>query len=154
MRMTLLRRSVGAWCVLMLMAAMVAPLAAQDKMIGIDVVLNRPITNAILADLKTIGSVGQKLYEIRAVMMVARESQLAVIRAKPYVAAADPDAEREGKPIDTVGASSFTTAVNTWDQDAINVSNFGSTARQVAFDGTGVNVAVLDTGVAYEKFQR
>ncbi len=141
-----LRRSLGALC-LVLVAAMAAPLAAQDRMIGINVVLNRPITEAIVADLKKIGSVGHKIYEIRAVMMVARESQLAVIRAKPYVAAADPDAEREGKPIDTVGASSFTTAVNTWDQDAINVSNFGSVARQVAFDGTGVNVAVLDTGL-------
>ncbi len=148
MRMTLLRRSLGPLCALVLMAAMAAPLAAQDKMIGINVLLNRPITDAILADLKTIGNVGHKLYEINALLMVARESQLAVIRAKPYVAGADPDAEREGKPIDTVGATDFSgPALNTWDQDAINVSNFGSVARQVGFDGSGVNVAVLDTGL-------
>ncbi|MGH9603380.1 MAG: S8 family peptidase [Terriglobales bacterium] len=145
--MSFLRRSLDVLCAAVLLAALATPLAAQDKMIGINVLLNRPITDAILADLKTIGNVGQKLYEIRALLMVARESQLAVIRAKPYVAAANPDAEREGKPIDTVGATNFSVAVNAWDQDAINVSNFGSFVRQVGFNGSGVNVAVLDTGL-------
>ncbi len=147
MRKTLLRRSLGAWCVLMLVAALAAPLAAQDKMIGINVLLNRPIDDAIVADLKKVGNVGHKLYEINALLMTARENQLEAIRAKPYVKAADPDSEREGKPIDTVGATNFSVAVNTWDQDAINVSNFGSFTRQVAFNGSGVNVAVLDTGL-------
>ena len=31
--------------------------------------------------------------------------------------------------------------------DAVNVTDFGSTSRQVIQDGTGVYVAVLDTGL-------
>ncbi len=37
--------------------------------------------------------------------------------------------------------------LSTWDQDAINVTDFGFNNRQVAYDGTGVYVAVLDTGL-------
>jgi subtilisin family serine protease len=37
--------------------------------------------------------------------------------------------------------------MSTWDLDAINVTDFGTTSRKVAYDGTGVYVAVLDTGL-------
>ncbi len=148
-----LRHSLAFVCVVMVVAALAAPLAAQNKpsavpnrMIGINVLLNQPITDAIVADLKKLGSVGYKMYEINALLMVARESQLAVIRAKPYVAAADPDDVREGKPIDTVPVADFSGGLNTWNLDAVNVTNLGA-GRTIGFDGTGVNVAVLDTGL-------
>jgi subtilisin family serine protease len=49
--------------------------------------------------------------------------------------------------VDTVAAEDFLDGLSTWDQDAINVTDFGFDNRQVEFDGTGVYVAVLDTGL-------
>ncbi len=60
---------------------------------------------------------------------------------------ANPDAERNGAPVDTVAASDFLDGLSTWNLDAINVTDFGFDNRQVAYDGTGVYVAVLDTGL-------
>jgi subtilisin family serine protease len=128
-------------------AALTTGVSAQNRRIGINVALKSDITPAILADLARHGSVLDTLPAIDALTMRVAESQLAAIRAKSYVAAANPDAERKGSPVDTVAATDFSTGINTWDLDAVNVTNFGSTARQVAQDGTGVYVAVLDTGL-------
>jgi subtilisin family serine protease len=46
-----------------------------------------------------------------------------------------------------VAATDFKDGLSTWDMDAINVTDFGFDNRQVAYDGTGVYVAVLDTGL-------
>jgi subtilisin family serine protease len=128
-------------------AALTISVSAQNRRVGINVALNRDITSAILADLSRHGSVLDTIPAIDALTMRAAESQLAAIRAKSYVAAANPDAERKGAPVDTVAATEFSTGINTWDLDAVNVTQFGSTVRQVAQDGTGVYVAVLDTGL-------
>jgi subtilisin family serine protease len=75
-------------------------------------------------------------------------SALTSIRSLPYVAAANPDAVRNGSPVDTVSATNFANGISTWDQDAIDVTVApGSSARAVIQDGTGVYVAVLDTGL-------
>lgn len=87
------------------------------------------------------------VYSINALTMRVRSSELGAIQALPYVAAANPDAARNGSPIDTVSATDFSNGISTWDMDSINVTDFGTTARQVPFDGTGVYVAVLDTGL-------
>ncbi len=63
------------------------------------------------------------------------------------MAAANPDAVRNGAPVDTVAATDFMDGLSTWDLDAVNVTDFGFDNRQVAYDGTGVYVAVLDTGL-------
>jgi len=132
-------------------AALVAVLAgstfAAPRNIGINVLLNTDVTDALVADLSQYGRVGNRLLSIDAVTMSIAESQLDAIRALPYVAAANPDAERQGAPVDTVGASDFANGVNTWDNDAINVTQIGTPTRQVPFDGSGVYVAVLDTGL-------
>ena len=120
---------------------------AQNRQIGINVALNTDITPAIVADLSAHGTVLNRFESIDAVTMRAAESQLAAIQAKPYVAAANPDAEPNGSPVDTVAATDFGTGINTWDLDAVNVTNFGSTTRQVPQDGRGIFVAVLDTGL-------
>ena len=60
---------------------------------------------------------------------------------------ANPDAERKEIPIDTVLVEKFADGLSTWNLDAINVTDWGFDNRQVNFDGEGVYVAVLDTGL-------
>ena len=48
--------------------------------------------------------------------------------------------------MDTVAATNFENGLPTWDLDAINVAERGY-GRVVPQDGTGVYVAVLDTGL-------
>ena len=130
----------------MLLISTLPVAAAATGTIGINVVLNTDITDAILADLGTHGKVRDLIYEIDALTMQVKAAELPAIQALPYVAAANPDAERNGAPVDTVAATDFLNGLNTWDLDAINVTDYGA-GRQVAYDGTGVYVAVLDTGL-------
>jgi subtilisin family serine protease len=125
-----------------------APLfAATAKTIGINVLLNTAPTGAILADLGLHGKVRDVVPAINAVTLQTKSSELAAIRALPYVATANPDQERKGGPVDTVAATDFSGGISTWDLDAINVTQYGSNIRQLAYDGSGVYVAVLDTGL-------
>lgn len=142
------RTSLSIIMVVFLLASSVFVSGAKgNNMIGVNVLLNTDITDAILADLGTHGKVRDTIYEIDAVTMQIRAAELGVVQTLPYVASASPDAERKGAPIDTVSAEDFMNGLSTWDQDAINVTDFGFNNRQVAYDGTGVYVAVLDTGL-------
>lgn len=127
----------------------VANPAAQQPVsgtIGINVVLKTPVTNAILTDLGTYGRVRDVLYALDAVTLQADAARLATISALPYVAAANPDAERGLGPATPLAVQGFADGLNTWDQDAINVTDFG-VGRTIAQTGAGVYVAVLDTGL-------
>lgn len=137
----------AAGCMIMVGFGSILTPSAQSRRIAINVVLNTAPTAAILADLSAHGTVLNRFESLHAVTMRAENSQLAAIQAKPYVAAANPDAERRGAPIDTVTASNFGAGISTWNLDAVNVTDFGATARTVAQDGSGVYVAVLDTGL-------
>ncbi len=117
-----------------------------NNQIGINVLLNTNITDTILADLGNYGRINDVVYEIKALTMKVAENNLAAIQALPYVEAANPDAKRDGAPIDTVAATNFANGINTWDLDAINVTDFGA-GRTIGYDGTGVYVAVVDTGL-------
>lgn len=132
---------------LVLIAASVPTALAAPKNIGINVVLNTDLSDEHLADLGKYGKVKDVLTQINAVTMQAAASNLPVIQALPYVAAANPDAERKGAPVDTVSVTDFTDGLNTWNLDAVNATDFADQARQVAYDGSDVYVAVLDTGL-------
>ena len=125
----------------------VAPTTFAAKQISVNVLLNTEITDDILVELGQYGKVGNKLISIDALTMRTTYDGLAEIQVLPFVAAANPDAERNAAPIDTVAAEDFLNGLSTWDQDAINVTDFGFNNRQVAYDGAGVYVAVLDTGL-------
>jgi len=131
----------------MLTLAFTTVAASPNKNIGINVLLNTEITDQILVDLGAHGKVRDLLPEINALTMQVRASELEVIQALPYVAYANPDAARNGAPVDTLMATDFMAGLSTWDLDAVNVTDFGFNNRQVGFDGTGVYVAVLDTGL-------
>lgn len=125
----------------------VAGHAAQDSgQIGVNVLLRTDPSPAILAQLGAHGTVRKVLTEIDAVTLRTTTSELAKIRSLSFVAAANPDAERKGAPLDTVSATNFVDGRSTWDQDAVDVTNFGQ-GRTITYDGNGVYVAVLDTGL-------
>jgi len=138
-------------CQIALLLAMVfsfGAFASAKKMIGINVVLKTSITNSVLADLGQHGKIRDIFYEIRGVSMIAASSQLTGIQHLPYVAYANPDQPRNTGPVSAVPVSDFSGGRSTWDMDAINVTpGPGSGNRGVAFDGTGVYVAILDTGL-------
>jgi subtilisin family serine protease len=134
---------------MMLIVGSVAPVSADsgNKSIGINVLLNTEISDAILAELGDFGKVNDLLPAINAVTMKVKTKDLEAIQAFNFVAAANPDAERKGAPIDTVEAGDFSDGISTWDQDAINITDYGVANRVVSEDGNGVYVAVLDTGL-------
>ena len=125
----------------------VPAVAAPDRHLGVNVLLNTEVTNAIINELKNYGMVMDMLSRINAVHMRVRESDIPVLDALDFVEAVSPDAERYGRPVDTVNVDNFADGLSTWNLDAINVTDFGFSNRQVPYDGTGVYVAVLDTGL-------
>jgi subtilisin family serine protease len=121
--------------------------ASTSGTIGINVVLKARATAANRTELAKYGKLMDEITELNAIRVNAKASQLAAIRSLPFVAAAGPDAERNAHPVDAVAATDFANGVATWDQDAINVVNKGTPGRTVAYDGSGVYVAILDTGL-------
>jgi len=120
--------------------------AARDKMTGINVVLNTAPSAAVLTSLGKHGKVRDVIPEISAITLQARESSLAAIQALPFVAAAGFDQPRSVSPLDGPAASPLAEGINSWDMDAIDVTDFGA-GRTVEYNGDGVYVAVLDTGL-------
>ena len=121
-----------------------------DQNIGINVLLSAAPTAAQLAELGTYGRVSGRLIEINAVFMRASVSQLPAIQALPFVLAANPDAERQGSPVDAVAVADFAGGLNTWNLDAVNVTDLitgPAPDRTIGFDGSGVYIGVLDTGL-------
>jgi subtilisin family serine protease len=119
------------------LALAVTQAQAQNQMIGINVHLNQPPSNSILQDLGAHGEVLDVLPQINGVTMRAHGSELSTIQALPYVAGASPDEQGE-----------LASGANHWSLDAINVTDFGATPpRVVGYDGTGVYIAVIDSGL-------
>ncbi len=143
------RALLSALLVVVLLAASVPGLAGSPdgKFIRVNVLLNTDVTEEILADLASYGRIRDVIAEIRAVSLKVRAGDLAVIRALPYVEAANPDAERKGAPVDTVALSDFSEGLGTWNLDAVDVTDMGFGSRRVPYDGEGVYIAVLDTGL-------
>ncbi len=125
-----------------------ASLTASQGAIGINVLFRAAPTAAQLAALGTYGTVVGGISELNAVFMRANADQLPAIQALPFVLAANPDAERKGAPVDAVEVSDFAAGLNTWDLDAINVTDLvAGPDRTIAYNGSGVYIGVLDTGL-------
>lgn len=139
-------RALAAVAALLALPAPEALGASLNANIGINVLLSEPPSDANLAVLAEHGRIRDIVAPLLAVTMQARAGELDAIRALPFVAAANPDAERKGAPVDTVAAEDFTNGRSTWDLDAVNATDFQK-GRVTPFDGSGVFVAVLDTGL-------
>lgn len=133
--------------VVLLTSMSVSAEGSDNRIIGINVLLNTEITKDILAELGTYGTVCGVIGEIKAVMLLAKQGVLDSIKALPYVESANPDAYRYAGPVKTLPVEDLANGLSTWNMDAINVTELGFDNRQVDFDGTGVCVAVLDTGL-------
>jgi subtilisin family serine protease len=139
------------WLKIMLVLAMLTvstgiSAASTSASVGVNVLLNTDATPSVLKSLGKFGTVLSVITEIDALTMKVKISDIPALEALPFVEAVGFDAERTIAPIDTVAAESFTGGYNTWNLDAINVTDFGA-SRTVDYDGTGVYVAVLDTGL-------
>jgi subtilisin family serine protease len=122
-------------------------LATTSGTIGINVVLKAPATAANRTELAKYGKLMDEITELNAIRVNAKASQLPAIQALRFVAAAGPDASRNAHPVDAVAVTDFANGVGTWDQDAVNVVDVATDARTVSYDGSGVYVAILDTGL-------
>jgi subtilisin family serine protease len=131
---------------LLTLGAASAGSARASQRIGINVLLSTAATDEVLAELGQYGTVLDVIDEIHAVTLRADASELAAIRALACVAAANPDAQRFDASTEGVPIPDFAGGANTWNLDAVNVTDFGG-GRTVAYDGEGVYVAVMDTGL-------
>ncbi len=104
----------------------------------IEVVIEGNLTDARIAELEGYGQVVQRYGKIGGVLIKAKESQAAALASLPFVRAVGEAAERH--------AYSYEGGLSTWDLDIINVTE-QTFSRVVNFDGSGVYVAVLDTGL-------
>jgi subtilisin family serine protease len=121
--------------------------ASTTGTIGVNVLLKARATAANRTELAKYGTLMDEIQELNVIRVKMKPSQLPAVQALPFVAAANPDAERNARPIDGVAATNFSNGLGTWDQDAVNVSSVGAFGRTVAYDGSGVYVAILDTGL-------
>ncbi len=139
------------WLKIMLVLAMLTvstgiSAASSSASVGVNVLLNTDATPSVLKSLGKFGTVLTVITEIDALTMKVKVSDIPALEALPFVEAVGLDAERNIAPVDTVAAEDFSEGVSTWDLDAINVTEPG-VGRTVEYDGTGIYVAVLDTGL-------
>lgn len=144
-----MKRVILKFIVVTAMLLMVLPVGAAGKTgsVNLNVVLKTDVTAEVLKVLKGQGTVLTVFEELDALTMKVREDRVAAIAALPFVESVGEDAERNGAPIDTVSLSDFGDGFSTWNMDAINVTDPTVLGRTVEYDGTGVYVAVLDTGL-------
>jgi subtilisin family serine protease len=116
---------------------------AQEQMIGINVHLNQPPGESILQDLGAHGQVLDVLPQINGVTLRAQASELSAIQALPYVEGANPD-----RTLDLLSDQDLSDGADDWNLDAVNVTDFGTT-RIVDYDGEGVYVGVIDSGLPF-----
>ncbi len=111
---------------------------AADPVRTIELVVDGPLSDAVVAELAEYGQVTQRFDAIGGVIMRAKESALKAVSGLPSVRLAGAIAQRH--------ADNYAGGISTWDLDLMNVTDFG-VPRVAEYDGSEVYVAVLDTGL-------
>lgn len=119
---------------------------SSNQQIGINVLLNRTVNDVILKDLAQYGTVTEVIRQINALSMITAKSNLEIISKLSFIKSANANADRQGSPVDAVSVSEFSAGINTWNLDAVNVTNFGA-GRTISQDGSGIYIGVLDSGL-------
>src|SRR5215510_11248857 len=114
--------------IILLLAVLLTLGAAQaqatGQMIGINVLLNQPVTESILQDLGAHGQVLDVISQINGVTLRAQSSELSTIQTLPYVAGANPDTQGYAE-------NDLSAGTNYWNLDAVNVTDFSITPPRV-----------------------
>jgi len=121
--------------------------AGDNGNLRLNVVLNTDVTDAIRAEVSQIGRIADEILAIDALVVRAKADAIDALASLSYVASVNPDAERNIPPDVSLPVDDFGDGLSTWNLDVVNVTDIGFGNRQVAYDGEGVYVAVLDTGL-------
>ena len=122
---------------------------ATNQMVGINVVLRVAPTPEILNQLSQYGNVLDVIPEINALTLYAKKTNLQAIQGLPIVQDANVDEEcKLASNPPPLPLPDLSNGSNQWTLDAINVTDVGL-GRTVPYDGQGVYIAVLDSGLAH-----
>jgi hypothetical protein len=119
-------------------------------MVGINVVLKSAPSRDMLATLGSYGKVRDILPEINGVTMQVAESRATAVGALSFVDAWGYDQERNAGPVTRLADSDMSGGLSTWNLSGLGVTENtpgGAGQRIVKYNGSGVYVAVLDTGL-------
>jgi subtilisin family serine protease len=125
-----------------------AALSRGASNVRINVLLHGPLTAASRAELESFGRIVLEVPRIDAAVLLGRGADVARIAALGSVAVAELDSQVSTGPLDAQLAADFTAGLNTWNLDAINVTDLGA-GRTMGLTGAGVYVGVLDTGLMH-----
>lgn len=107
----------------------------------LEVLVSGSLTDDMVAELSAYGKVTHVLKRIGGVAMTVKESEISKVMALPFVI-------RVGESVPVEAYGDYSEGISTWDLDIMNVTDFG-VARTIGYDGDGVYVAVLDTGLVH-----
>ncbi len=131
-----------ALCTVILLPALVPVVYAprSKRVIRIAVETKTPLTQEMLDELSSFGRITHTLHKIDVVGLMAKKSDISKLEALDFVERAAPDVKVY--PLD------FSSGINTWSLDMIDVTDFSAAPpRTVLEDGTGIHVAVIDSGL-------
>ncbi len=114
---------------------------AVSPQLTLEVLVSGPLTDDMIAELSAYGKVTHVLKRIGGVAMTVKESDISKVMALPFVT-------RVGESVPMEAYGDCSDGISTWDLDIMNVTDSGG-SRPIDYDGDGVYVAVLDTGLVH-----